>query len=45
MTKYNFSYNAHMHLSNGIVQKRDIYVHLTCKQLGGGGGRKEMGLS
>lgn len=33
MIKYHFSYNAHVHLSNGIVQKRDLYVHLTCTQL------------
>lgn len=45
MIKYHFSYNAHMHLSNGVVQKRDLYVHLTCKQLWGGGGKEEQILS
>lgn len=39
--RYHFSYTAHMHLSNGIDQKRDLYVHLTCRQLGGVGGKKE----
>lgn len=34
-----------MHLSNGIVQKRDIYVHLTCKQWQAGGAKKEQILS
>lgn len=36
MIRYHFSYNAHKHWSNGIVQKRNIYVHLTYKQMGVG---------
>lgn len=43
--RYHFSHSAHMHLSNGVVQKRDLYVHLTCKQLTDGGGKKERILS
>jgi len=36
-----FSYNEHIHFSNGIVLKIDLYVNLSCKQFGAGGGRKE----
>lgn len=45
MIRYNFSYNAHMHLSNGIVLKTDLYVNLSCKRFGAEGGRKEQILS
>lgn len=39
MIMYNFSYDAHMHLSNCTVLKIDFHVNSACKQIGAGEGR------